>query len=350
MKSTLEKRTAVVVCPGRGVYNKQELGYLQRYHSDKMDFIGMIDNYRRDQGQLSVSELDANKTFQAATLTSSENASPLIYTCALADFMAIDRDRYDIVAVTGNSMGWYLALACVGVLSLEGGLKVVNTMGTIMQREGRGGQVIYPLVDEQWRHSQEQTENLANVLAAAATESGVEIYESIRLGGLKVLAANDKGVKFLLENLPPVQDRYPFQLYNHAAFHSPLLSHVPAMAKQHLSPELFSRPELPLIDGQGQVWQPWATDLDKLYDYTFGYQIEKPYDFSSAVNVAIKEFAPDCLILTGPGTTLGASVAQALIYQNWLGLNNKDNFKLQQESNPVLLSMGMDLQRAIVLK
>jgi [acyl-carrier-protein] S-malonyltransferase len=39
-----------------------------------------------------------------------DNASLLIYACALADFAAIDRDRFEVVAVTGNSMGWYLAL------------------------------------------------------------------------------------------------------------------------------------------------------------------------------------------------------------------------------------------------
>lgn len=29
----------------------------------------------------------------------------LIYACALADFAAIDRDRFEVVAVTGNSIG-----------------------------------------------------------------------------------------------------------------------------------------------------------------------------------------------------------------------------------------------------
>lgn len=350
MTTATQKQTAVIICPGRGTYNKPELGYLQRYHSDKIGFIGMVDNYRHSQGQAPVSTLDASGAFRAATLTSSENASPLIYTCALADFLAIDRGRYDIVAITGNSMGWYLALACAGALSLENGLRMVNTMGALMQHQGLGGQVIYPLVDEQWRYSPEQQANLIRVLDKAATEPDVAVYDSIYLGGLRVLAANDAGVGFLLEKLPPVQERYPFQLYNHAAFHCPLLNHVPGLARRQLSPALIATPELPLVDGRGHIWQPLATDPDALYDYTFGHQVVQPYDFSAAIEVAIKEFAPDKLIVLGPGTTLGAPVAQVLIGDHWQGLAGKDDFVARQRRDPLVLAMGIDAQRALVEK
>ena len=39
----------------------------------------------------------------------------------------------EVVAVTGNSMGWYSALACAGALTAEDGFEVANTMGTLMQ-------------------------------------------------------------------------------------------------------------------------------------------------------------------------------------------------------------------------
>ena len=75
---------------------------------------------------------------------------PLFMPCAYADFLSINRDKYDIVAVTGNSMGWYIALACAGVVDLENGARIINTMGTFMQDSLIGGQIIYGVVDEQW--------------------------------------------------------------------------------------------------------------------------------------------------------------------------------------------------------
>ena len=111
------KRTAVVICPGRGTYNKPELGYLGRHHGDKADFIAMLDRYRAERGQEAISALDGAERYSVAGYSRGDNASPLIYGCAYADFMAIGRDDIEIVAVTGNSMGWYIALACAGALS-----------------------------------------------------------------------------------------------------------------------------------------------------------------------------------------------------------------------------------------
>ena len=96
----------MVICPGRGTYNKEELGYLQRLHRDKTEIISLIDDYRDSQGQVKVSELDSMDNYSMRVHTAGENASALIYACALADYQAINRDQFDIVAVTGNSMGW----------------------------------------------------------------------------------------------------------------------------------------------------------------------------------------------------------------------------------------------------
>ena len=119
--------------PGRGTYNKAELGYLSRRHPDKAELFAQFDEYRADLGQKTVSELDGAARYSLATHTRGDNASALIYACAYADFQSIDRDQFDIIGVTGNSMGWYIALACAGALDAMGGMKVVNTMGTLMQ-------------------------------------------------------------------------------------------------------------------------------------------------------------------------------------------------------------------------
>ena len=45
------KRTAVLICPGRGTYNKGELGYIARHHSAQAALIAEFDGYRQRQGQ-----------------------------------------------------------------------------------------------------------------------------------------------------------------------------------------------------------------------------------------------------------------------------------------------------------
>ena len=109
MNNVSQKKRAVVICPGRGTYNKEELGYLQRLHADKTEIVSVVDNYRQSQGQVSIAELDGMEQYNMRLHTAGENASALIYACALADYQSINRDEYDVVAVTGNSMGWYIA-------------------------------------------------------------------------------------------------------------------------------------------------------------------------------------------------------------------------------------------------
>lgn len=348
MQATAKQR-ALVICPGRGTYNKTELGYLKTYHSDKKSFLTQIDQYRAAQGQQGVTELDAAQLYKGALHTRGDNASALIYACALADFSVINRNKYDIVGITGNSMGWYLALACANAFSADNAIRVVNTMGSVMHAEAEGGQVVYPLVDESWQPDAGLIESVTTLLADAAQSDAGKIYTSIRLGGMIVFAADNKGVKYLLENLPRVQERYPFALPNHGGFHSPLMRDISTKAKLTLSCALMRAPEIPLIDGTGHIWQPYSTNLQDLHDYTFGHQITETYDYSCAIEVSIKEFAPDVLIILGPGATLGAPTAQILIQQNWLGLQTKEVFKERQTTQPFILSMGIDDQRSQVI-
>ena len=64
----------------------------------------------------------------------------------------------------------------------------------------------------------------------------------------------------------------------------------------------------------------------------------------------MKEFAPDHIILLGPGDTLGGGIAQALIGIGWLGMTSKADFVARQRENPFLLAMGRDDQRRLVIR
>lgn len=342
----MSKKTAIVVCPGRGTYNADELGYLTRHHSDKASFIDMIDRIRKEAGQEAISTIDGADKFSPSLHGSGENASLLIYACAMADFFSIDREQYDIVGVTGNSMGWYLSLAAGGALSLEDGARLVNGMGQIMTEHGEGGQVVYPSVDEDWRASEKKKKLIRDVLSMVGD---VTISTSIHLGGMHVFAGGDRGIRHLMSELPK-EGVFPLRLRGHSAFHSPQLDHIVPMAKSAFAPDMFSQPDIPLIDGQGNIWPHFSTDINALYDYTLGRQINGTYDFTRAVQVAAKEYAPDVFIVLGPGGTMGAPVAQSLIEMDWHKLKSKADFLERQKDNPIIISMGREDQRALALK
>ena len=139
------------------------------------------------------------------------------------------------------------------------------------------------------------------------------------------------------------------RLGNHAAFHTYLQHPVAKQGRDVLQPELFNQPTLPMIDGRGAIWWPHASDVQALRDYTLGAQVTQTYDFTRAIEVAAREFAPDLFVVTGPGTTLGGAVAQSLILADWRSMGSKDDFRAEQNETGMLVSMGMDDQRANII-
>jgi len=345
----MSRKRALVVAPGRGTYNRDELGYLKRHHADKAALIGMIDAYRAERGQTPVGALDGAERYSAAVHTRGDNASPLIYACAYADYLSIDRDAYEVVAVTGNSMGWYIALACGGAASAEGGLAIVNTMGTLMHESLIGGQLLHPFVDVDWREVPGRRAELLALMAEIGARPGHALSLSIDLGGMLVFAGDEAGLGAMAAALPTEQDRYPLRLANHAAFHSPLQAPVAAAGQAALGEALFGAPNVPMIDGRGHIWRPHETRPADLRAYTLGAQVTQPYDFTRALQTGVKEFAPDAVIVLGPGTTLGGAVAQSLIACRWRGLASKTDFTAMQRDDPFVLAMGMAEQRARVV-
>ena len=342
------KKKALVICPGRGTYNKDELGYLRRYHADKREFIAAVDAYRAARGQSSISALDGQAKFSLAEHSRGDNAAALIYACAYADFLSIDRSKYDVVAVTGNSMGWYIALACGSAATPMNALHLINTMGTLMHENLSGGQMIYSLVDENWKKINGRRDYLMKLIGDINGKGDCELYISIEFGGMLVFGGNDKALA-VLEKTLKAEGRFPMRLQNHAAFHTPMMRPISDHALTIMGDDLFQQPSVPLIDGRGAVWQPHATDIPAIQRYTLGHQVCETYDFTRAVQVSVKEFAPDCLIILGPGSTLGGAVAQSLIDIGWQRWQSKDDFTSRQKTDPYILSMGLEEQRGMVV-
>jgi len=338
-------KTAVVICPGRGTYNKGELGVLGRYFTDH-DLMARFDAKRVERGQPTLSELDGAVRYSPSTHTRGDNASALIYAATLADFRAIK--DVEVVAVTGNSMGWYSALACAGAVSAEAGFDIANTMGALMQQHLIGGQTLYPFMGENWERDDVRKSELLELVQEIDSREDHVLTLSINLGGMLVLAGNEEGLSAFEKAVPPLQSRFPMRLPNHAGFHSHLQQPVAEAGRAELAESLFGQPDLPLVDGRGHVWWPGACNTQALWDYTLGHQVVETYDFTRAITHAAREFAPDLFIVTGPGTTLGGAVAQSLILADWQGMGSKEDFQGRQASDPLLVSMGMEDQRASV--
>jgi hypothetical protein len=86
-----------------------------------------------------------------------------------------------------------------------------------------------------------------------------------------------------------------------------------------------------------------------LRDYTLGHQVTETYNFTKAIEVSLKEFAPDKLIILGPGATLGGAIGHCLVQNQWLDMSTKADFIQRQKAEPFVLSMGMPEQRQLVV-
>ena len=339
----MSRKTALVIAPGRGTYNKEELGYFARHHAGRSALLARFDAERQRLGQERLADLDGAERYSVSRFTRGDNASALIHACALADFLSIDRERYDVVAVTGNSMGWYIALACAGALGEAGGFKVVNTMGLLMQEALIGDQLLYPFVDENWV---EVPGRRSELLALADEIPGLHL--SIDLGGMIVFGGEAAALEAAEARLEPVQGRFPMRLANHAAFHTPLQAPVSAKGLAALGPELFGQPEIPLIDGRGHAWLPHASNVGALRDYTLGTQVFEPYSLHhrhterAQGNCARRRHTArarhDTWRRRRPGDDRH-QLARA---------SSRQDFAAVPAQEPYLISMGMDGQRELV--
>ncbi len=336
----MAKERIVVVCPGRGTYNAPELGYLARHHAGH-PLLARFDAIRKEGGKEPLTTLDGAAKFTPAHLKG-DVAAPLIHACAMLDFLDFDRERFEVVAITGNSMGWYTALACAGAVGAEEGFRIADAMGLYSQGHDEGGQSVLVLADEDWRVDPKLEARVAALMAVHG------VLPSIRLGGMLVVAGPGAALDAFEAVLPPL-GRPPMRLPGHGPFHTPLMARSAAAARASLPQGWFGQPAIPLIDGRGAVWRRASTDPAALWDYTFGHQILQPYDFTAAITVALKEFAPDRLILLGPGETLGGAIAQVIIRNNWLDISSRSRFSARQGEDPFLIGLGRASQRGIAI-
>ncbi len=348
---------AAIICPGRGSYGRAELGTIGRARQEGVAQIerrlqeveAALDRRRTARGLPSVAQLDAAERFRASLHLRADHASALILAGAAADLGWIDRARrvglIEPVAVAGNSLGFYTALYAAGALDGEAVARLVDTMASIQVERGVvGGQLVYPVCDDEtWQRDPRREHAVAQALAAAE-RAGARAWVSIRLGGHLVLAGDEAGLRVLAERLEPIERkgrRFPLRLAGHSAFHTPLMQPMRERAERELADLPLMAPRLPLVDGRGFVWRPFSADPAALRRYTLGTQVCETFDFSTSVRVVLREYAPELLVVLGPGDTLGGALGQVLVAERWAGIDRRAAFSERQRSEkPLVLSLG----------
>ncbi len=324
---TTSGKTAVLLCPGRGSYGKDELGSIARTlrPGPVAAALAVADDARRARGEPTITDLDRTPAFKPSLHLQGRNAAELIYFATLAHREEL-ANAHRIVGVAGNSLGWYTALAAAGCLSPTDGWVLVSTMARL-QEQAKGGQLLTTTVGEDWLPDPQRT---ASVEAALGEVRGLGedyfVAHSIRLGGHAVLAGTDAGIVELLRRLPQVQvgDRsFPFRLAGHGPFHTRLCAEVATKARAELSGLELRAPDVHLIDGFGRLHTPWSTNPHELLDYTTGAQVTETFDFSASMRVAMRELAPEVLLCAGPGSSLRAPVGHAVLREGYHGIRSK---------------------------
>jgi hypothetical protein len=329
---------AAVAFPGRGSYGPTSLGSLRAGHP----WVRRADELRETAGLAPISDVDAASQFDPAVHLRPTNNWPLVFLTSLLDAERI-ADDHEVVVVVASSTGWYTALVASGALGFDDGFRLVQEMAaaadTPLEAPSRPAELIYPLTDEAWHAAPDQLDGLRDALSRV--NGGTAL--AVDLGAFAVVAGTADGIETLAARLPPVSvagRTFPLRLASADAWHTPLRAAAMQQAAERLDDLTWDRPNVTLIDGRGVRFTPWSTDLAELAEHSLRGQGSTTYDFATSLRVALREYAPDVVLLPGPGGSLGAACAQVAVAEGYHGLRSRAEFEAAQAgANPLLLSM-----------
>ena len=337
-----DRPRSLLVCPSIGSYGASSLGSLPGDHPA----VDAAEAIRLEYGLEPLADLDGAEQIDPARHLRPANAAALTFLATLLDAERAMAD-HRLVAIIGTSMGWLSALAAAAALPFENAFRLVQEVALLREHAAAdpaaGGQVIYPQAGPDWRRSPDMEAAVVDVLADAGAGEH-QVFESIDLGAFVVLAGDEAGVAHLVERLPDVKSgtrQFPLRLARQGPDHTPLAGEVAEVAADRLADLRWQRPATTLIDGRGVRWTPWSTDPAALRDYTLGSYLTEPFRFATSLRVALREYAPELVVLAGPGATLGSIVGGVVVAEGYRGLRSRAAFEAAQHSSrPLVLSMG----------
>ena len=245
--------------------------------------------------------------------------------------------------VVASSTGWYTALAASGALEFDDAFRLVQTMALLAEEpiaeDDPGGQLIYALTDSEWRPDPDRTSALEAVLARQTDG----VHRSLELGAFSVLSGTDGGIAGVAEDLPVVEigtRRFPFRAAMQEAWHIPLRAERRGTRCRTPGGPHLVRAERDAGRRSRRRFTPWSTDPTELANHTIREQPVSTYDFARSLRVALREYAPEVILLAGPGASLGEVCAQLIVAEGYRGIRTRAELEAAQSGpTPILLSM-----------
>ena len=329
---------AAVAFPGRGSYGPGSLGSLPADHP----WVTRADELRAAAGLPPLSEVDAAEAFTPALHLRPSNAWPLTFLVSLLDAERI-ADDHEVVVVVASSIGWYTALAASGALEFDDAFRLVQQMALAAEEplddSATAAELVYPLIDDAW----ERDDARPGLIDAALADAGEGAARALELGSFSVIAGTAGAVGRVGAALPPVTmggRSYPLRLASADAWHTPLRARSAADAAARLGDLRWERPRVTIVDGRGVRFTPLSADPARLAEQSLVGHAEAPYDFARAFRVEMREYAPDVVLLPGPGATLGTACAQLIVAEGYRGIRSRTELEaVQAGPSPLLLSM-----------
>lgn len=275
---------AVIVFPGQG---SQYPGMLDAVPEN--DTLERLVDAAEALSGLDLRAISAPDATDAAALTDTRAAQPLLYLADWAWGVALLETGLDPIAVAGHSLGEFAALSIAGVFSVEAGLELVIERSRLMAQAAAA---------------------TPGTMAAVLGLSGSSVAEQIarvegvwvandNSAGQIVISGTTTGVAAATELLIQRGARRIVPLKVSGAFHSPLMEPARVAFEEILAGTEFRDASISVI----QNTEPSPTTDAVTIRRRLVTQITTPVRWTETV-LAIAENAPVAIVEAGPGSAL----------------------------------------------
>ena len=177
-------------------------------------------------------------------LNDTYNTQPALYTCSLSALAALRADVGDFTPAlaAGHSLGEITALAAVGSISFQAGLKLVRERGRLMklagEREPGGMAAIIQL----------EQAKLIDICAQASAESDLEVQvANDNCPGQLVISGHSQLIDTVIQQARSAGARRAQRLPISIAAHSPLMKSIASEFYEAVQLRTFGKPDAPII-------------------------------------------------------------------------------------------------------
>ncbi len=260
-----ERLAALVICPGRGTYGKAELGYLKRLHADKAELIERLRPAARRARPADHLRARRRRALQPGTAHARRHRLAADLHRLLCRF-----PRHRPVALR-HRRGHRQFDGLVHDARRRRRGRAPNTASRSSTRWARTARPASPAARS---CSPSSTRNGARCRACARPCSAssrrsmpgpdAALYLSIELGGMMVFAGNEAGLAALLAEAPPTPGARAAPPRQSRPLPHPADAGLVGPRPARLPADWFGAPDVPMIDGRGHIWRPFASDAEAL--------------------------------------------------------------------------------------